>query len=252
MSLGSLSPPPVRSSEPDLSGLPPGFGDESSATPRATPKARPTRSKTARPEPRSSDDMTPDLPRSRRPSAYAPAAPMPMAPPVHPEPTRTGRAGMWALFAAAGIVFAVGARMSRERELAAQAPPPPPPQPTAVVAPAPAPEPPPAAQAPVVPAVNKPVGESAENPILPQDLPLRPDDKVPAGQGMLEVVAGVSDTIHVDNQLAGNGPIVKLPLRPRAEPYEIRIKLRGEERVRFALVREARLTRVRVAPPWSR
>jgi hypothetical protein len=106
--------------------------------------------------------------------------------------------------------------------------------------------------APPAPEKPLPIGESIENPILPQDLPLRPDDKVPAGQGMLEVVAGVSDTIHVDNRLIGNGPIVKLPLGPRAEPYEIRIKLRGEERVRFALVREGRLTRVRVAPPWSR
>lgn len=161
---------------------------------------------------------------------------------------------MWALFAAAGIVFAVGARMSRERELAAQVVPPPA-QPAAVLAP----EPVAPAAAPVEEVseakdanTKKALGESAENPVLPQDLPLRPDDKVPEGQGMLEVVAGVSDTIHVDNRLIGNGPIVKLPLGPRAEPYEIRIKLRGEERVRFALVREGRLTRVRVAPPWSR
>jgi CheY-like chemotaxis protein len=251
MSLGSLSPPPVRSAEPDPSGLPPGY-DESSAAPRATPvtgsKARPmtARSKVAKPEPRPIEEMTPAMARMRRPSYYAPPADAP----VKTEPARSSRAGMWALFAAAGIVFAVGARMSRERELAAQAPPPPP-QPTAVVA---APEPPPAAVIAAPPAPEKPlpIGESIENPILPQDLPLRPDDKVPAGQGMLEVVAGVSDTIHVDNRLIGNGPIVKLPLGPRPEPYEIRIKLRGEERVRFALVREGRLTRVRVAPPWSR
>jgi CheY-like chemotaxis protein len=254
MTLGSLSPPPVHSAEPDPSGLPPGF-DETSAAPRATPvsgsKTRPTsaRSKSVRPEPRPSDDMTPDASRMRRPSYYAP----PAEAPVKTEPTRSSRAGMWALFAAAGIVFAVGARMSRERELAAQAPPQAP-QPIATAAPPPPAEaapPPVAAIAPAV-AVQKPVGESAENPILPQDLPLRPDDKVPAGQGMLEVVAGVSDAIHVDNRLIGNGPIVKLPLGPRPEPYEIRIKLRGEERVRFALVREGRLTRVRVAPPWSR
>lgn len=252
MSLGSLSPPPVRSSEAE--GLPPGF-DESSAAPPATPvtspKARGSRSKTAKPELRASDEMTSEVAPLRRPSHYAPHA---AEAPARTEPSRTGRAGMWALFAAAGIVFAVGARMSRERELAAQVVPPPA-QPAAVLAP----EPVAPAAAPVEEVseakdanTKKAVGESAENPVLPQDLPLRPDDKVPEGQGMLEVVAGVSDTIHVDNRLIGNGPIVKLPLGPRAEPYEIRIKLRGEERVRFALVREGRLTRVRVAPPWSR
>jgi hypothetical protein len=69
---------------------------------------------------------------------------------------------------------------------------------------------------------------------------------------MLEVVAGVSDSVYVDNRLIGDGPILKLPLAPRPEAYEIRVKLRGEERVRFAVVKEGRLTRVRVAPPWSR
>ena len=250
MTLGSLSPPPTEASEADASGLPPGY-DESSAASRATlvsaPSPRPAsaRARTSKTETRSSDDRTPDMARVRRPSLYAP----PAEAPVKAEPTRGGRAGMWVLFAAAGVVFAVGARMSRERELAAQLPPAAPPP---VVAAAPEPPKPVETAATQPAAAPKPIGESAENPILPQDLPLRPDDKVPAGQGMLEVVAGVSDAIHVDHRLIGNGPIVKLPLAPRPEPYEIRLKLRGEERVRFALVREGRLTRVRVAPPWSR
>jgi hypothetical protein len=69
---------------------------------------------------------------------------------------------------------------------------------------------------------------------------------------MLEVVAGTSDTIWIDGTLVGNGPIVKRALAPKKEPYEIRVRLRGDERVRFVLVKEGRLTRLRIAPPWSR
>jgi hypothetical protein len=69
---------------------------------------------------------------------------------------------------------------------------------------------------------------------------------------MLEVVAGTKDTIFVDGRLIGEGPTQKLPLAPRREPYEIRVKLRGEERVRFVTVKQGRLARLRVAPPWSR
>jgi hypothetical protein len=154
---------------------------------------------------------------------------------------------MWGLFAIAGIVFAVGARLSRERELAQRAAQPPP----AITAEVRAAEPAPAAPA-AAPVELSGEGASKVDPILPQDGPLRADDKVPPGQGMLEVVAGTSDTVWIDGTLVGNGPIVKRALAPRKEPYEIRVRLHGEERVRFALVKEARLTRLRVAPPWSR
>jgi hypothetical protein len=110
---------------------------------------------------------------------------------------------------------------------------------------------PPAASAPVAPDA-KADGESKTDPVLPQEGPLRPDDKVPPGQGMLEVVAGTSDTIWIDGAHVGNGPTIKRALAPRKEPYEIRVRLRGEDRVRFALVKDGRLTRIRVAPPWSR
>ncbi|MDI1452118.1 response regulator, partial [Polyangium sp. 6x1] len=120
--------------------------------------------------------------------------------------------------------------------------------PAAEAAPAPAPEPAAAATTPR----DRREGDTADFPVMPQDLPLRAEDKVPAGQGLLEVVAGPSDSIYVDGQLAGNGPIVQSKLAPKKDPYEIRVRLRGEERVRFALVKEGRLTRLRIAPPWSR
>ncbi len=183
----------------------------------------------------------------RKPSSFAavesPARPEPVEAKKDAKPSRS----MWGLFAVAGIVFAVGARLSREREINQTAPPP-----AAIAAEARAPEA--AAPAPVAtaPAELTGEGESKVDPILPQDAPLRADDKVPPGQGMLEVVAGTSDTVWIDGTLVGNGPIVKRALAPRKEPYEIRVKLRGEERIRFALVKEARLTRLRIAPPWSR
>jgi CheY-like chemotaxis protein len=164
------------------------------------------------------------------------------------DPAKSNRS-MWALFAVAGIVFAVGARLSHDREMAHAVPVPP----AEARAPEAAPPPPPAAApAPPPPADLKGDGDSKADPILPQEGPLRPEDQVPPGQGMLEVVAGTSDTIFIDGTQVGTGPIVKRALAPRKDPYEVRVKLRGEDRVRFVLVRENRLTRLRIAPPWSR
>ncbi len=69
---------------------------------------------------------------------------------------------------------------------------------------------------------------------------------------MLEVVAGKSDTIYIDGKPMGSGPVQSEALKARNDPYEVKVKLRGEERVRFVNVKEGRLTRIRVAPPWSR
>jgi hypothetical protein len=69
---------------------------------------------------------------------------------------------------------------------------------------------------------------------------------------MLEIIAGTKDGIFVDHRLIGDGPLQKLTLAARKEPYEVRVRLRGEERVRLVSVRAGRLARLRVAPPWSR
>jgi hypothetical protein len=110
-----------------------------------------------------------------------------------------------------------------------------------------APAPPPAAPEP-----SGGEGTTKSAPILPQDAPLKPGDNVPQGQGMLEVVAGSNDTVYIAGTLVGNGPVVRRALAPRKEPYEIRVVLRGEERVRFVAIQPGRLTRVRIAPPWQR
>jgi CheY-like chemotaxis protein len=227
LSLGSLTPPPVQPAAPPRSILP-----KAPPTPVIAP-AEETPSRFV-----------------RKPSSYATSAPAD-APKENKElkldsakPSRS----MWGLFAVAGIVFAVGARLSRDREIAHRVAPPPPvaaaeahaPEPTAAPAPAPA------------PADLKGDGASKQDPILPQDVPLRAEDKVPPGSGMLEIVAGTSDTVSIDGTSVGNGPVVKRALAPRKEPYEVRVKLRGEDRVRFVVVKEGRLTRLRIAPPWSR
>jgi hypothetical protein len=191
----------------------------------------------------------------RRPSAFVAREPVTAPEIAKPKDAASPNRAMWALFAVAGIVFAVGARLSRERELAratAQ---------QAAVAAMPATPAAPAATTPSGDAATAPTpaptdlkadGETKADPILPQEGPLRADDKVPPGQGMLEIVAGTSDTIFIDGTHVGNGPIVKRALAPKKEPYEIRVKLRGEDRVRFAVIKDARLTRIRIAPPWSR
>jgi CheY-like chemotaxis protein len=184
----------------------------------------------------------------RRPSDFAPHAAAAEAP-APPKPVTHNRS-MWALFAVAGIVFAVGARLSRDHQVIPEPVPPPAaeaPKPAeTAAAEAPKPADTAAADAPRGP------GESKVNPILPIESPLRDTDQVPPGQGMLEIVAGTSDTIFIDGQQVGNGPIIKRALAPKKEPYEIRVKLRGEERVRFVLVKESRLSKVRISPPWAR
>ena len=187
----------------------------------------------------------------RRPSDFAPhGAASVEAPAASPKEPVAHNFRMWALFAVAGIVFAVGARLSRDHHVIPEPVPPP-------AAEAPKPVEAAAVEAPkpvetAAPEAPKGPGESKVNPILPIESPLRDTDQVPPGQGMLEVVAGTSDTIFIDNQLVGNGPIIKRALAPKKEPYEIRVKLRGEERVRFVLIKDARLTKVRISPPWSR
>jgi hypothetical protein len=208
-----------------------------------TPTPRPAR---AIPTPAKPPVQTDDAPASRRntprPSPYAPAAP-PKA------PSRTS-VSTWALLAIAGVAFAAAARWTQSS----------PPQAIAQT---------PAAQTatPQAPAAeprimaNTAASTEVASAVAPapstvgpgaDDLPLGAGDEVSAGQGLLEITAGPRDAIFVDQRPVGQGPTVKLPLTARREPYEVRVTLHGEERVRFVSVKEGRLARLRVLPPWSR
>ncbi|WCQ96858.1 response regulator [Sorangium sp. Soce836] len=242
LTLGSLPPPPVV---------------EAPAPPPAALRApAPPAARGAASGPAPTVDESPTPRRVRRPSAYVPTP---------PPPARDNRMTMWVLFAVAAFVFAVAARLSRDHELQGAPPPAEPASPPAAESPAAAA---PAAAdtsgavtpgsagtavaaaAPAAAAAG-PVGETTTNPVLPEDLPLAAGHKVPEGHGMLEVIAGSGDTLFVDGRKVGTGS-VKLPLAPKDGAYEIRARLRDEERVRFALVKAGRLTRLRIAPPWRR
>ncbi|WP_437316270.1 response regulator [Sorangium sp. So ce385] len=242
LTLGSLPPPPVV---------------EAPAPPPAALRApAPPAARGAASGPAPSVDESPTPRRVRRPSAYVPTP---------PQPVRDNRMTMWVLFAVAAFVFAVAARLSRDHELQtapqpAQPPSPPAAEPPAAAAPgaagpagtaAPSAAGPAGAAAAPAAAAAGPVGETTTNPVLPEDLPLAAEHKVPEGHGMLEVIAGSGDTLFVDGRKVGTGS-AKLPLAPKDGAYEIRAKLRDEERVRFALVKAGRLTRLRIAPPWRR
>ena len=86
------------------------------------------------------------------------------------------------------------------------------------------------------------------------ELPLSEEDiaKLGDGQGMLEVVAGRDSEVLIDGKVVGKGPVVKVPLDAKKDVYEVRVKLSGEERVRYVNVLEGKRLRLRVAPPWSR
>lgn len=75
-------------------------------------------------------------------------------------------------------------------------------------------------------------------------------EQVGKGQGLLEIVAGRDDKVFVNGTLAGHGPVVKKAVKAVDEPYEIRVKLQGEERVNYVVVEEGKRMRLRVAPPW--
>jgi hypothetical protein len=167
--------------------------------------------------------------------------------------SRRSRLLLPVLFGVAGIALAVGARWVRERQPSQNVP--------AAVEPATRAEPG-LTPAPVLPAPEPGPGASAgaesssppqaSQSELPVELALTPEDGVPKGEGLLEVVAGKNDEVFVNGKLIGKGPVVKVTLKAVPDPYEIRVKLRGEERVRYVVVKDGKRLRLRIAPPWTR
>lgn len=196
-------------------------------------------------------DEGPKVPRMPMPSAWATKG---AGDGDKPKKSRSWVVPM--IFGALGIALAVGARWYREQQ-----PYPMPPPPAHVPAPLPpAVGPSPTAAAPTATAPtpsesNDPEGSvEAEETDQAVELPLTKDEiaKLEDGQGILEVVAGRKNQIRVDGKKVGRGPVAKLPLEARDEPYEVRVTMKGEERVRYVVVKEGLRMRLRVAPPWSR
>lgn len=237
LTLGSLTPPPAAPRiEPEA--------------PKAAPVIKMARR--AAPVVAEEEDDSPPPQRAKKKAKEARAESTPAAPAVKPGGQRMS---VWVLCAVAGIVFAVGARISQDRRTAAPPAPPAPvatAEPTAAAAPLTASPAPSSAPAPTSAARVTVPGETAEDPLLPQEAPLRADEKIPSGQGLLEVIVGPNDEVSIDGQPTVAGPVVKATLAPRDQPYEVKVKLKGEERTRYALIKQGKRTRVRIAPPWNR
>jgi hypothetical protein len=174
------------------------------------------------------------------PSAWATRSPDPP-----PAPKRSARYLLPILFGVLGISLAIGARWYREQQPMAPVAMPP--------APLQAPLPPPTVEPPALGTPDPPAPAAAPAE-LPVELPLGDEDaaKLNEGDGLLEVVVGRNDEVLVNGELAGKGPVVKVALKARSEPYEVRTRMRGEERVRYVIVKAGKRLRLRVAPPWSR
>lgn len=235
VTLGSLHPPPVADEpegKPKKKAKPSAVQEETPAPAKSREAARTG----ATPKP---GEATPRFP---LPSAYLPR--------TVEAPKKDRKTLYWVAFALIGVVFAVWARWSRERAgedetammsaVQSDGAPPPAAEPDAENTPKTAP----AEQA------DKSDTAKQDDVDLPEELPLRSDEKLKKGQGMLEIVAGKSDTVYVDGKPIGSGPTVSLPLKARK--YEVRVKTRGDERTRFVEVKEGKLVRVRIAPPWQR
>lgn len=186
----------------------------------------------------------PRVPRLPMPSAWATKG--------GPEPKKKSRGWVVPLiFGVIGVALAIGARWYREQQPypmpapPAQLPAPMPPVPTVTT---------PTQTDQVPPAPDETEEEDAGEPDPAIELPLTKEEiaKLKDGQGVLEVVAGRKNTVRVEGKKVGRGPVVTLPLEARDEPYEVRVEMKGEERVRYIVVKKGVRMRVRVAPPWSR
>jgi CheY-like chemotaxis protein len=209
-----------------------------------------------------------DLSATAMPSSFVPRAPAPS------EPRRSAmRFVAPAIFVTLGISLAVGARWWRYQELARVEIPAPRVEPASqVVASEPAAPPvEPVAAAPVVlppePAANAPGADAvpsggaapaaeaaASTEEAPAELALTPREqkRLSATQGLVEIVAGKKDEIFVDGKRVGQGPVQRVALHGGDQKHEVRVKMRGEERVRYVTAKAGAKLRLRMAPPWSR
>jgi CheY-like chemotaxis protein len=194
---------------------------------------------------RAEGEAFPKLPRLPRPSAYAKRAVFE----EQPKGNRMARFLLPVLFGLLGVGLAIGARWMRD-----SAPAPAVPHQTLPAQAVPAVDSKPAAgRDGATPASNAPASDAIKvTPVELFDLTPKERAKLRKGQGLLEIVAGRGHEISVDGKVVGRGPVRKLPLAAREKSYEIRVTMRGEQRVRYAVVTADKRTRLRVAPPWSK
>ena len=103
-----------------------------------------------------------------------------------------------------------------------------------------------ASETPPAPVPAEPEEAPVESPLSAKER-----RKVDAEHGIVEIVAGRKDEIFVDGKRLGTGPTQRLALPAGGERHEIRVKMRGEERVRYVTAKAGVKLRFRIAPPWS-
>jgi len=198
-----------------------------------------------------------ELATTAMPSSFVPRSP------GLPETRRSAkRFVVPALFLSLGVSLAIGARWWRYQELAraeamarAEAPDAAAPGVAALVVLPPDPEDdgPSHAMTPTPKASESSVS-TPSNEDVPVELALSPREqkRLSATQGLVEIVAGKKDEIFLDGRRVGQGPVQRVALEAGDQKHEVRVKLRGEERVRYVTPKAGVKLRLRIAPPWTR
>ena len=93
-------------------------------------------------------------------------------------------------------------------------------------------------------------GASAGTPSSGEDLPLPTGAVITPGQGLLDIETGGREAIFVDGVELGRGPFLRLTIAPGV--HDVRLRAHGEEKIKFAMVRAARRTRLPFSSTWTR
>jgi hypothetical protein len=83
-----------------------------------------------------------------------------------------------------------------------------------------------------------------------EDLPLPAGAVITPGQGLLDIETGGREAIFVDGAELGRGPFLRLTIAPGV--HDVRLRAHGEEKIKFAMVRAARRTRLPFSSTWTR
>jgi hypothetical protein len=161
------------------------------------------------------------------------------SPPSTKKSTEAAASGQVAEPAVSAQAVASGTPGSSVEALAASAP-----LPAANI---PSPPTEPAGAASADPAVEGDAGSAASS---GEDLPLPTGAVITPGQGLLDIETGGREAIFVDGVELGRGPFLRLTIAPGV--HDVRLRAHGEEKIKFAMVRAARRTRLPFSSTWAR
>ena len=103
---------------------------------------------------------------------------------------------------------------------------------------------------PLPSSLSRATAASAGAPSSGEDLPLPTGAVITPGQGLLDIETGGREAIFVDGVELGRGPFLRLTIAPGV--HDVRLRAHGEEKIKFAMVRAARRTRLPFSSTWTR